>query len=923
MDKKTFVSGPVLEADWLATFMAAAADQFSSTARHAMEGCIFGLTLNSAQTHVVVGEAYVRGNRLRLRANEAIDLAGVARPTGTMVVWVTVLASYAAANSLTVTDDQGVQHTLCIDDSIIISLSRGSDAADEDAAVKPTAPDGSIVLRDILLDRTTAVGSLDSDPLRRPQCPDDELRTENDRQWTALRAVQLALATAIQKPDKGPTPTATSTVSLRVDASWAAGTVGVGTPVINSYRFRWRQAGEDWSEDRTTTLEDVRSIMVTVPDENDDIEMEVQVGNSNGFGAWSDTGTILAADITPQPRIPNKGPTPAATSSVSLRIDSTWSAGTVPGGAPAVSRYKFRWRQAGENWSTSQTFTLGNVRAYMFTVPDSFSNIQMEVQTGNTNGFGEWSNTGTINAGDITDATVLTPDRGPKPAATSTQSLRVDATWAAGSVPSGAPAVNGYQFRWRQDGDGWSTAQTFTLGSNVRAYSFLVPDSFSDIEMEVRTGNSNGYGAWSSTGDIDAADITDSALLLPNRGPQPTATSTSSLSIDAAWAAGTVPVGAPGINGQQFRWRQDGEPWRAAQTFTLGSTVRAHTFTVPDSNEDVKMQVRTRNVNGYGEWSQTGEIDAGDITDSTILRPNRGPTPAATSTDSLEVDATWSAGTVPAGAPAINRYQFRWRQAGEQWVAAQTFTLGNVRAYSFDVPDSNLDIEMEVQAGNTNGYGAWSDTGDIVAADITDATVLFPNRGPQPTATSTANLSVNAAWVAGSVPSGAPAVNGYQFRWRQEGEPWRASQTFTLGSTVRSRTFTVPDASEDIEMEVRTGNTNGYGQWSQTGTLDAGDIFNASILSPNKGPRPTATSTVALRIDATWAVGTVPTGAPAITEAKFRWRQAGENWADNRTFSLLNIQAYMFSVPDADSDIQMEMQYGNGNGFGVERHRHD
>ena len=77
----------------------------------------------------------------------------------------TVLASYATAGSETVSDIDGVQHTLFVEDSIIISLSRGADANNEAAAVKPTAPTGSIVLCDILLDRTTAVGSLGRRPV--------------------------------------------------------------------------------------------------------------------------------------------------------------------------------------------------------------------------------------------------------------------------------------------------------------------------------------------------------------------------------------------------------------------------------------------------------------------------------------------------------------------------------------------------------------------------------------------------------------------------------------------------------------------------------------------------------------------------------------------------------------------------------------
>ena len=303
MDLKTFVNGPTADADHVAAMQAAAADQMSSTAKHALDGCIFGLSPTSAQTHVQIGEAYIDGNRLRLRANEAIDIGALTRPTGTMVAWVTVLASYATEATDTITDEDGVQYTLCTDDSISISLSRGVNAASKSAAVKPAIPSGSIVLCDILLDATTAVGSLDGDPSRRPQCPDDELRTDSDLQWDAIRALQATQAASLQSPNKGPTPTATSTVALRIDATWAAGTVDTGVPAITKAKFRWRQAGENWADNRTTSLLNVQEYEFSVPDADSDVQMQTQYGNGNGFGEWSDTGTIDAADIEAPPAL--------------------------------------------------------------------------------------------------------------------------------------------------------------------------------------------------------------------------------------------------------------------------------------------------------------------------------------------------------------------------------------------------------------------------------------------------------------------------------------------------------------------------------------------------------------------------------------------------------------------------------------------
>ena len=303
MDKTTTVDGPKTPASHVNSIQNRAQSDFSSNARHSLEGCLFGLTPNSAQTHVQPGEAYVAGNRLRLRAAEAIDLAGLTRPTGSQVAWVTVLASYATANSETVSDINGVQYTLFVDDSIIISLARGANADSQAAAVKPTVPTGSIVLCDILLDAATAVGSLTGDPSRRPKCPDDALSEEDDKIWDALRAIQATLAAGLQAPEKGPTPSATSTESLQVDATWAAGTVPTGAPAITGAKFRWSAMGENFSDARTTTLGNVRAYSFDVPDADSDIRMQVQFGNSNGFGPWSDEGTIDAADIADPPAL--------------------------------------------------------------------------------------------------------------------------------------------------------------------------------------------------------------------------------------------------------------------------------------------------------------------------------------------------------------------------------------------------------------------------------------------------------------------------------------------------------------------------------------------------------------------------------------------------------------------------------------------
>ena len=316
MDIRTTVNGPTAEAEDWTDPQDAAEDQLSSTARHALEGCIFGLTPDLSDETIRPGEAYIDGNRLRLREAEDIDIAGLTRPTGTMVAWVAIFASYTTASSGTVTDDQGVQHVRHQRDSIVVTVTRGVNAASESAAVKPAVPSGSIVLCDVLLDATSDVEDLDSSPDRRPQCPDDNLQAQIDRQSATINDIAAALHAASATPNKGPTPAATSTVSLRIDATWSAGSVPSGAPALSGYRFRWRQAGENWSTGRTVTLTDVLAYMFSVPDADSDVEMQVAASNSNGTGGWSNIGTIDAADIFDPP--------PLQTRTFTADTDYTW-----------------------------------------------------------------------------------------------------------------------------------------------------------------------------------------------------------------------------------------------------------------------------------------------------------------------------------------------------------------------------------------------------------------------------------------------------------------------------------------------------------------------------------------------------------------------------------------------------------------------
>ena len=211
----------------------------------------------------------------------------------------TVLASYTTASDMTVTDEFGVQHVLFQNDDIIISLLRGTDAS-QSAAVKPTIPEGSIALCDILLDRTTAdrLAWTETSHAGRSAHP---MNCERKTSCYGTRSARFkpTLAATLQSPDKGPTPSATSTDALQVDATWAAGTVPTGAPAIDKSKFRQRQAGENWADSRTTTLGDVQEYSFDVPDADSvTCRCRSSMATKTASARGANTGTIDAGDIT-------------------------------------------------------------------------------------------------------------------------------------------------------------------------------------------------------------------------------------------------------------------------------------------------------------------------------------------------------------------------------------------------------------------------------------------------------------------------------------------------------------------------------------------------------------------------------------------------------------------------------------------------
>ena len=113
------------------------------------------------------------------------------------------------------------------------------------------------------------------------------------------------------------------------------------------------------------------------------------------------------------------------------------------------------------------------------------------------------------------------------------------------------------------------------------------------------------------------------------------------------------------------------------------------------------------------------------------------------------------------------------------------------------------------------------------------STEAVPNAPAAPTLTSTAGFQVTSTWLNPGVRSSGPAITEYWHQWRRAGAQWQSENIVILGPGL-SHTFSVPDATSDIETRVAGVNTNGPGPWSPAGRIAAGDIMGDAPLTTSR-----------------------------------------------------------------------------------------
>ena len=360
----------------------------------------------------------------------------------------------------------------------------------------------------------------------------------------------------------------------------------------------------------------------------------------------------------------------------------------------------------------------------------------------------------------------------------------------------------------------------FSIGVTSGALTFDAAPNFEDaqdsdtgndyvVEVQATSGAGEREKTATQTITVTVTDVSGEAPGKPN-APDVSAASVTSLTV--SWSA---PANAgPAIDDYDVQYREgtsgswsDGNHTGTATTATLSSL---------SENTSYQVQVRAKNAEGTGAWSDSGS----GTTDA-----NAAPTFSSSATFSAAENQT-TAGTVLAtdGDTGDDITGYAITGGADQSFFSIGVTSG---ALTFDAApnfedaqdsDTGNDYVVEVQA--TSGAGEREKTAtQTITVTVTDVSGEAPGKPNAPDVSAASVTSLTVSW---SAPANAgPAIDDYDVQYREgtsgswsDGNHTGAATTATLSSLSENTSY---------QVQVRATNDEGTGDWSDSGsgTTDA------------------------------------------------------------------------------------------------------
>ena len=704
---------------------------------------------------------------------------------------------------------------------------------------------------------------------------------ELDAGKIAEKATDSAVLT-MEATNESPAFDANLTITLSVRENTPAGE-NIGDPFTatdaDDSSLTYSLGGTDSAEfaivDTTGQIQTKEVLDYENTDNQTSYSVTVEVRDSKDPFGNADTRVDETIDVTIKvtnmevPATPEE-PDVEATPGASAGLTVTWTAVTATTTAP-LDGYDVQYRE--KDATPAAEWTEVSVRTNSATITDLeySTTYEVQVRSKNVEDVSDWSPTGEGEIPSLLDVTLspatLTINEGSSATFTVTVSpsadrdLSIPVSASSSNAGSGDYSVSGTPLTF-VSGD---TTKTFTVSTNTDSdrNDEIVDLVFSQLPAAVGTGTQ-------STAQLTINDTTPA----PRGGGG--GTTPSSLSVSFGQAIYTVTEGNTSnitVNVSPAADRALSIPILATQgsaesddysvnstplTFALGDT--AKTFTV-STISDSDMDGETVNL-AFGQLPAS--VVEGPLATSQLTIEDTTTAPSTNAVPEFTSDATTTL-FVPENTP-------EGENIGDPFTATDdddttlTYSLDDQDGASFEVDASGqiktksaLDYETKdtyaVTVSVHDGRNPFGDADTAVDATI-DVTINvgnidIPDAPAEPTVTTTrgAAAGLTVSWTAVTATETAP-VDGYDLQYRRKDATppadWSSANVSVTGATA---VITGLEYGTTYEVEVRSKNSEGASDWSDTGEATIPSSLSVSFSPGSQTVNEGSSATVTVTVD--------------------------------------------------------------------------
>ena len=601
-----------------------------------------------------------------------------------------------------------------------------------------------------------------------------------------------------------------ATPKTKLDVSWTAPTM-TGKPPVSDYDVQYRAAhGTNWTSHSFTGTG--TSTTITGLTENEHYEVQVKAINDEGNSGWS-----------------NAGHATTNAESKTLTIDENSAANTKVGvvtksvSAGYAKAHSLSGTDAGSFSIASPTgvITVGTGTNLNHEAKDHYDVVVKIKATKAGSATLDYDITVIIQVNDLAEP----PAKPAAPSVTrssSSPTSKLEVSWTAPDM-TGKPPITDYDVQYRLSTTSTSTSWT-SLTHNGTATSATLKSLSANksYQVQVRATNDEGTSAWSDSGSAITKgggvtrDVAENSYAGTNVGTPVTATAnpnnyTLTHTLSGANASDFTIVASSG----QIKVKSALD-YETKTSYSVIVTVKAASAGV---------QSQTLNPNAPGDYTVPVTINVTDVNETPTFKDGGSTTTRSVTENSAagtHVGTAVSASDVDGDTLT---YSLSGTNASDFTIVSSSGQIKVKSALDYEAKNT-YSVMVEVTDGETDSGqpDTSTDTTITVTINITDADEP-PSKPDAPTVTGNSTdlkTRLDVTWTPPDM-TGKPPITDYDVRYKQTGTTtwslWQPNAT----STATSTTLTNLEGGRGYDVQVRAGNHEGEGPWSDSGKVKTED----------------------------------------------------------------------------------------------------